>query len=90
MISKTEAEESRISCTTFIAEPKTWTITVCPHCEEYTLPAGAFRARCPGCHTYFSRDDERPEDRDRYPEHWEKRVRWLYPTPGTKIKVRRA
>ena len=64
-----------------------FTIVVCPNCEERELPSGSFRARCPNCGTLFSRDDERPADRDEYPEHWERRLRWRYPVPGKRLRV---
>jgi len=62
-------------------------ITVCPRCEAETLPAGSFRARCPGCNCYFSKDDERPEDRSEWPNEWA-RVECRYPTPGKRVMVR--
>lgn len=63
-------------------------ITVCPRCEAETLPAGSFRARCPSCNCYFSKDDERPEDRGDYPRNWARVYQHRYPTPGKRVKVR--
>jgi len=64
---------------------KEFTIVVCPTCEEYELPSGAFRARCRGCGQYFSRDDEIP-DCD-FNGYWWSRNKWSYPMQGKKIKV---
>lgn len=55
------------------SEPGRWTVYVCPNCREHELQRGAYRGRCPGCNTYFSVDDERPEpmtkwDRGRHPQ----------------------
>ena len=65
-----------------------WTILVCPNCELHQLPPGTYRARCPGCDTYFSREDERPDETTKYPQWWE-RNKHRYPTPGKRVKVER-
>ncbi len=64
----------------------TFEIIVCPNCQQYELPSGCFRNRCPGCNTYFSRDDKRPEYHQRDSKHW-KRIQQRFPKPGLRIEV---
>lgn len=64
-----------------------WTVLVCPRCETEVMPPGNFRTICATCETYYSIEDERPDDRDKYPDHWERRQKHRYPVPGKRVEV---
>lgn len=56
-------------------------VYLCPSCEREQLPPGCRRTQCAECGTYYSREDERPDENERSGWWWE-RNKNRYPRPA--------